>query len=73
MKQQISPKTAAIIIVVMAVIVLGIGYKVFFSAPSAPPPVVETPQNKRFMHPSSPFDPPIGAQSGQQPAQPSGQ
>jgi hypothetical protein len=64
MKQEINPKTAFIIIAVLAVVVLGIGYKIFFSAPAAPPLPAETPQNKQFMHPLGPDSMPAGA-SGQ--------
>ena len=58
MKQEINPKTAVIIIAVLAVVALGIGYKIFFSAPAAPPMPVETPQNKQFLHPTGPDNPP---------------
>jgi|SwirhisoilCB1_FD_contig_31_20441239_length_280_multi_4_in_0_out_0_1 hypothetical protein len=57
MKQEINSKTAAIIIAVLAVVVLGIGYKVFFSRPAPSEGLTVKPGNERFMHPSGPDNP----------------
>lgn len=51
MKQEISPKTAAIVIGIMAIVVLAIGYRVFFARPAEPTGPAFQPGNERLQHP----------------------
>ncbi|HZP84422.1 MAG TPA: hypothetical protein VFB21_22500 [Chthonomonadaceae bacterium] len=66
MKQEISPKTAAIVLGILAVVVLAIGYKVFFARPAEPAGgAALKPGNERFRHPT------FGTTRLARPAQPS--
>jgi hypothetical protein len=56
MKQEISPKTVAIVIGAIAVVVLGIGYEFLF-AHSQPIRIVPKPGYARMMHPRGPDNP----------------
>jgi len=57
MKQEINPKTAAIVIGILAVVVLFLGYKLFFARPTTPLGPAYQPGNQRLLHPMGPDNP----------------